>query len=49
MKKPTFRFTGVNVFFLTGTRVLEPDLRHTLAEASDGCDSLKILPIGIAI
>lgn len=49
MKKPTFAFTGVNVFFLTGTRVLEPDLRHSLAQTGDGGDSFEILAIRVAI
>lgn len=50
MKKPTFAiFTGVNMFFLTSSWVLEPDLRDSFAETRDGCYSFKILTIGITI
>lgn len=49
MKKPTFAFTSVNMFFLAGTRVLEPDLCDSLAQPGHGCDSLEILAVWIAI
>lgn len=50
VKKPTFvAFTGVNMFFLAGARILKPDLRDSLAKPGDGSYSLEILSIGITI
>lgn len=39
----------VDVLLLTGARVLEPHLRHPLAQAGDGGDTFQILPVRIAI
>lgn len=49
MKKPTFCFTGVNMFFLSGSWVLEPDLGDSFAKPSDRCYSLEILSVWVAI
>lgn len=49
MKKPTFAFTSVNVFFLASTRILEPDLSDSLAQSRHRRYSFEILSIGIAI
>lgn len=37
------------VFFLPRSTVLEPDLRHSLAQSGHVGDSLEILTVGIAV
>lgn len=45
----TFILTSMYVFFLTRPRVLEPHLRHTLAETGHRGDPLQILAIRITV
>jgi len=45
----TFILTSMYVFFLTRPRVLEPYLRHTLAETGHRGDPLQILAIRITV
>lgn len=49
MKKPTFAFTSVNVFFLSSPGVLKPHLGDSLAEPCHRGYSFEILTVGIAI
>jgi len=45
----TFILTSMYVFFLTRPRILEPHLRHTLAETGHRGDPLQILAIRITV
>ena len=42
-------FARVDVLFLPGAAILEPDLRHPLAEAGDLGDSLQVLAVGVGV
>lgn len=45
----TFILTSMYVFFLPRTRILKPNLRHTLAQARNWGDALQILAIRITV
>lgn len=45
----TFILTSMNVFFLSRSRVLKPNLRHTLTETGHRGDALQILSIRITV
>lgn len=45
----TFILTSMYVFFLPRTRILKPNLRHTLAQARNWSDALQILAIRITV
>ena len=43
------RLVGVHVLLLPRPAVLEPDLRHALAQPRDLRDPLEVLPVGIRV
>ena len=43
------RLVGVHVLLLPRPAVLEPDLRHALAESCDLGDPLEVLPVGVRV
>ena len=43
------RLVGVHVLFLPRPAVLEPDLRHALAQSRDLGDPLEVLPVGVRV
>ena len=43
------RLVGVHVLLLPGPAILEPDLRHALAQSRDLRDPLEVLPVGVRV
>ena len=43
------RLVGVHVLLLPRPAVLEPDLRHALAQSRDLRDPLEVLPVGVRV